>query len=469
MAKKLSPMDVYKLLPRLNCGRCGVSTCLGFSAKLVERTARLEECKPLFEEERYKDNLAQLKDILRPPVLEVAFGPSGREVRVGGKLVLHRHELRYMNPTVIAVDVWDDISESDLESRVKFIESFRYTYIGRELRLNALALRCRSGDPTRFQNTAERISKLTDLPIILCSFDPEALEAALIRIGDRRPLIYAATEDNWRDISELAKMYGCPVVASAPGNLAKLRGIVKALNGEGIDELILDPGTYTGEGLAYTVNSFTLLRWLACRQGDKLSGYPLLAIPAAVWVDEDLKGKAEEAGWMEAIITAMMIARYADIAIIHGLEVWQLLPNLILRENIYTDPVKPVSVEPGLREFGSPDDKSPLLVTTNFALTYFTVASDIESARLNCYLLVVDTEGLSVESSVAGRKLTAEKIAEAMKEYKVSEKVSHRKVVIPGLAARLKGELEDLTGWEVLVGPRDSSDIPSFLAKYWKV
>jgi acetyl-CoA decarbonylase/synthase complex subunit gamma len=469
MAKRLSPMDVYKLLPRLNCGRCGVSTCLGFSAKLVERTARLEECKPLFEEERYKDNLAQLKDILRPPVLEVAFGPPGREVRVGGKLVLHRHELRYMNPTVIAVDVWDDIGESDLESRVKFIENFRYTYIGRELRLNALALRCRSGNPTKFQNIAERVSKLTDLPIILCSLDPETLEAALIRIGDRRPLIYAATEDNWKDVAELAKMYKCPIVASAPGNLAKLRGLVKALNSEGIDELVLDPGTYAGEGLAYTVNSFTLLRWLACRQGDRLSGYPLLAIPAAVWVDEDLKDKAEEAGWMEAIITAMMIARYADIAIIHGLEVWQLLPNLILRENIYTDPVKPVSVEPGLREFGSPDDKSPLLVTTNFALTYFTVASDIESARLNCYLLVVDTEGLSVESSVAGRKLTAEKIAEAMKEYKVSEKVSHRKVIIPGLAARLKGELEDLTGWEVLVGPRDSSDIPSFLAKYWKV
>ncbi|MCS7113136.1 MAG: acetyl-CoA decarbonylase/synthase complex subunit gamma [Candidatus Bathyarchaeota archaeon] len=461
-------MDVYKLLPRLNCGRCGISTCLGFAAKLVERAARLEECTPLFEEERYRDNLSQLREVLRPPVLEVAFGPPGREVRVGGKLVLHRHELRYMNPTVLAVDVWDDI-EGDLESRVKLVDSLSYTYIGRELKLNALALRCRSGDPSRFQDLAEKVSKLTDLPIILCSLDPEALEAALLKVGDRRPLIYAATEDNWRDLSELAKMYGCPIVVSSPGNLSKLRGLVKVLNDEGVDRLVLDPGTYVGEGLAYTVNSFTLLRWLACRQGDRLSGYPLLAIPAVVWADEGFRGKPEEASWMEATVTAMMIARYADIAIIHGVEVWQLLPNLILRENLYTDPVKPVSVEPGLREFGSPDDRSPLLVTTNFALTYFTVSSDIESAKLNCYLLVVDTEGLSVESSVAGRKLTAEKIAEAMKEYRVAEKVSHRKVVIPGLAARLKGELEDLTGWEVLVGPRDSSDIPSFLAKYWRI
>lgn len=468
MAKKISPMDVYKLLPRLNCGRCGISTCLGFAAKLVERAARLEECTPLFEEERYRDNLSQLREVLRPPVLEVAFGPPGREVRVGGKLVLHRHELRYMNPTVLAVDVWDDI-EGDLESRVKLVDSLSYTYIGRELRLNALALRCRSGDPSRFQDLAEKVSKLTDLPIILCSLDPEALEAALLKVGDRRPLIYAATEDNWRDLSKLAKMYGCPIVVSSPGNLSKLRGLVKVLNDEGVDRLVLDPGTYVGEGLAYTVNSFTLLRWLACRQGDRLSGYPLLAIPAVVWADEEFKGKPEEASWIEATVTAMMIARYADIAIIHGVEVWQLLPNLILRENLYTDPVKPVSVEPGLREFGSPDDRSPLLVTTNFALTYFTVSSDIESAKLNCYLLVVDTEGLSVESSIAGRKLTAEKIAEAMKKYRVAEKVSHRKVVIPGLAARLKGELEDLTGWEVLVGPRDSSDIPSFLAKHWRI
>lgn len=469
MAKRISPMDIYKLLPRLNCGKCGVSTCLGFAAKLVERTAKLEECKPLLEEEKYRDSLAQLREVLRPPVKEVRFGPPGREAVVGGKLVLHRHELRYMNPTILAVDVWDDIGEAELESRVKLIENFKYTYIGRELKLNALALRCRSGDPSRFQDLASKVSKLTDLPIVLCSLDPEALEAALLRIRDRRPLIYAATEDNWRDVAELAKMYGCPVVASAPGDLSKLRGLVKVLNSEGLDDIVLDPGTFIGDGLAYTVNSFTILRWLACRQGDRLSGYPILAIPAVVWADEGFKDRPEEARWMESVLTAMMIVRYADIAIIHGLDVWQLLPNLILRENLYTDPVKPVSVEPGLREFGSPDDKSPLLVTTNFALTYFTVASDIESARLNCYLLVVDTEGLSVESSVAGRKLTAEKIASAMKEYRVSEKVSHRKMIIPGLAARLKGELEDLTGWEVLVGPRDSSDIPAFLAKYWKV
>lgn len=467
MAKRLSPIDVYKLLPRLNCGKCGVATCLGFAAKLVERTARLEECTPLLEEERYRGNLAQLRELLRPPVVEVRFGSPGREASVGGKLVLHRHELRYMNPTVIAVDLSDNMSEEEVESRVRYVEKFGYIYIGRELKLNALALRCSSGNPVRFQSFVDRIVKLTDLPLILCSLDPEVLEAGLLRASDRKPLLYAATEGNWREVADLSKMYGCPVVASSPGDLAKLRGLVKALNGEGIGDIVLDPGTYPAEGLAYTVNSFTILRWLACREGDRLSGYPLLAVPAAVWADPELKANPEKAAWMEAILSSMMVARYADLMIIRGLEVWQLLPTLILRENLYTDPVKPVSVEPGLREFGSPDDKSPLLVTSNFALTYFTVASDIESAKLDCYLLVVDTEGLSVESAVAGRKLTAEKIAEAMKEYRVEEKVSHRRVVIPGLAARLRGELEDLTGWEVLVGPRDSSDIPKFLSKYW--
>jgi len=163
----------------------------------------------------------------------------------------------------------------------------------------------------------------------------------------------------------------------------------------------------------------------------------------------------------------MLIARYADLLILHGLEGWSLLPNLILRANIYTDPRKPVAVEPGLRVFGSPDENSPVLVTSNYALTFFTVQSDIESAGISCYLLVVDSEGYAVESAVAGRKMTAQTIADAIKSFGIEEKVKHRYLIIPGLAARLSGEIEELTGWKVLVGPRDSSGIQAFLKENW--
>ncbi|MEM2912517.1 MAG: acetyl-CoA decarbonylase/synthase complex subunit gamma, partial [Candidatus Bathyarchaeia archaeon] len=153
--------------------------------------------------------------------------------------------------------------------------------------------------------------------------------------------------------------------------------------------------------------------------------------------------------------------------IFHSIDGWVLLPNVVLRQNIYTDPRKPVAVEPGLKIFGKPDENSPVMMTTNFALTYYTVASDIESAGINCYLIVVDTEGIAVDSAVAGRKLTAEKVAEAIKTVKVEEKVKHRKLIIPGKAARLSGEIEELSGWQVMVGPRDSSDIPKFLQEKW--
>jgi acetyl-CoA decarbonylase/synthase complex subunit gamma len=164
----------------------------------------------------------------------------------------------------------------------------------------------------------------------------------------------------------------------------------------------------------------------------------------------------------------MLIVHFADVLIMHSVDGWTLLPNVILRQNIYTDPRKPVAVEPGLKVIGSPDENSPVMFTTNFALTYYTVASDIESAKVNAYLLVVDTEGIAVESAVAGRKLTADKVAESIKACGVENKVKHRKLIIPGKAARLSGEIEEASGWQVLVGPTDSSEIPKFLQEKWQ-
>jgi acetyl-CoA decarbonylase/synthase complex subunit gamma len=210
-----------------------------------------------------------------------------------------------------------------------------------------------------------------------------------------------------------------------------------------------------------------MIRRAACKRGDELLGFPLMGVPLIAWTE---KGEAPEeiAKWREAYLAAMLIVRYADIAILHNVDGWALLPPVILRQNIYTDPRKPVAVEPGLKVFGTPDENSPVMFTTNFALTYYTVASDIESAKINTYLLVVDTEGIAVDSAVAGRKLTAEKVAEAIKTSGIENKVKHRKLIIPGKAARLSGEIEELSGWQVLVGPRDSSDIPKFLQEKWQ-
>lgn len=191
-----------------------------------------------------------------------------------------------------------------------------------------------------------------------------------------------------------------------------------------------------------------------------------MGTPITAWI-ENAGNRVEVAKWNEAYLAAALIDRYADLLILHSTEGWVLLPNVVLRQNIYTDPRKPVAVEPGLRTLGKPNHDSPVMFTTNFALTYYTVESDIESAGVDSYLLVVDSEGIAVDCAVAGRKLTADKVAEAVKEADIAQKVKHRKLIIPGKAARLSGEIEEATSWQVLVGPRDSSDIPKFLKEKW--
>jgi acetyl-CoA decarbonylase/synthase complex subunit gamma len=228
----------------------------------------------------------------------------------------------------------------------------------------------------------------------------------------------------------------------------------------------LDPGTFTGAGLGDTINNFTMIRRAACNIGDELLGYPLIGTPITAW-NETTNSPTVNA-WNEAYVASMLVTRFADVLIMHGTEGWALLPLTFLRQNIYTDPRKPVAVKAGLRVIGNPDENSPVLMTSNFALTYYTVAQDIESAGISAYLIVVDSEGTAIDSGVAGRKLTAEIVADSIKESKLEEKVKHRKLIIPGKAARISGEIEELSNWEVLVGPRDSSGIPKFLKDKWK-
>jgi acetyl-CoA decarbonylase/synthase complex subunit gamma len=380
---------------------------------------------------------------------------------------MYRHELTYFNPTAIAIDVTDEMPEEELLSRIKRTEEFRFEYIGQILKLDMIAVRSTSNDPDKFKAVVKKVAENTKLPMVLCSLNPNVLEAGLMAAPKARPLLYAATKDNWREMAELALMYGCPLTVSAPNNLKLLKSLAKTLVEYGVEDLVLDPGTFAGDGLADTLNNFTMIRRAACKHGDELLGFPLMGVPMTVWLDS--AGIAQEiVKWREAYLAAMLIVRFADILIMHSLDGWALLPNVILRQNIYTDPRKPVAVEPGLKVFGTPDENSPVMFTTNFALTYYTVASDIESAKVNAYLLVVDTEGIAVDSAVAGRKLTAEKVADALKASRIENKVKHRKLIIPGKAARLSGEIEELSGWQVIVGPRDSSDIPKFLQEKWQ-
>jgi len=461
-----SPLDAYKHLPKTNCKECGEANCLAFAAKLVNREVTHERCPPLLTRQ-YGKSLAQLKEMLKPAIKEVVIGTGEKAVKIGGKLVMYRHEFAYSNPTAIAIDVSDEMSEEEILDRIKRIAGFSFDYIGQTLKLDLIAVRSTSSDPERFKATVRKIAENTDLSLILCSLSSSVLEAGLAAVPRSKPLLYAATKDNWKQMADLALRNGCPLAVSAPNDLKLLKSLTKTLLEYGVEDLVLDPGTFVADGLSTTLNNFTMIRKAACKEGDELLGFPLIGVPMVAWLD---RGEVAEeiAKWREACLAALLIVRFADVLILHSTDGWSLLPNVVLRQNLYTDPRRPVAVRAGLRAFGCPDGNSPVMFTTNFALTYYTVASDIESAKVNAYLIVVDTEGIAVDSAVAGRKLTAEKVADAIKASGVESKVKHRNIIIPGKAARISGEIERMSGWQVLVGPRDSSDIPKFLQEKWQ-
>ena len=464
--KELSPIDIYKLLPKTNCKECGQDNCMAFATKIVNRELTIDQCPPLLKKENEKA-YAKLQDLLKPAVKEIVVGVGDKAKKIGGKLVMYRHEFTYQNPTAIAIDVTDEMPEQEVISRVQRTDNFSFEYIGTTLKLDMIAVRCTSEDADKFKATVKKVSETTTLPLILCTLNPAIAEAGLMAAPKARPLLYAANASNWKDMAELSLMYNCPLVASAPNDLNTLVSLAKTLMAYGVKDIVLDPGTFMNEGLGDTLNNFTMLRRAATKGGEELAGLPLIGIPMVAWVD---KGETADdlIKWREASIASMLIVRYADVLVLHGNDGWSLLPTTVLRQNIYTDPRKPVAVAPGLKVFGTPDENSPVLFTSNFALTYYTVASDLDTNKLNAYLIVVETEGSAIDSGVAGRKLTAERVAEAIKASGVESKVKHRKIIIPGKASRISGEIEELSGWKVQVGPRDSSEIPKYLIEKWQ-
>ena len=451
----VTAMDVYRLLPKTNCAKCGEASCMAFATKLSQKEIDLELCTQLSANEADK-----LADVLAPAVKEIMVGKGNKAMIIGGDEVLYRYELTYYNPTPLVIDISDDMDPAAFEERVKKIENTEFERTGEVLTLDAIALRNKSGDVSKFKEAAEKL-KNSILALVLCSFDPEAMKAALKAVGDARPLIYGATENNIEEMAALALEYDCPVALFVPNDLEKMKELSRILRVKGIKDIILDPGTYVNGGIGDTLDNFVMIRRLAIEERDEDFRFPILGVPAIAWLesDEDDVNTAIK----EATIAATLMDKYADVMIIHGTEIWELIPVLTLRQSVYTDPRKPQAVDPGLYEFGEVNEDSPVALTTNFALTYYTVEGDLKSGKANGYLLVLDTEGRAVDVSVAGSQFNGKSVADLIKETGIEDKVKTRKMVIPGLGAPVSGEIEDESGWEILVGPRDSSALSDFL------
>lgn len=453
---QVTAMEIYRLLPKTNCAKCGEASCMAFATKLSDKDIDLELCTQLAA-----DEMEQLENLLAPAVREITIGKGSKTMVLGGDEVLYRFELTYYNQTPMVIDINDNLDDTALEERVKTIEETEFERTGEQLVLDGIALRHVSGDKDKFAETASKL-KSSKLPLVLCSLDPEAMKAALEKVGDERPLIYAATENNIEDMAALAIKYDCPLALFVPNDLEKMKELSRTLRSKGINDIVLDPGTYVDDGIGDTLDNFIMIRRLAVEEKDEDFRFPILGIPALTWLYEkdEIQG-----GIKEATIAATLINKYADILIIHGTNIWELIPILTLRQSVFTDPRKPQAVDPGIYEFGELKEDSPVLLTTNFALTFYTVEGDLKSGKASCYLLVLDTEGRAVDVSLAGSQLTGESVAELIKESGIEDKVKTRTLIIPGLAAPISGEIEDESGWDVVVGPRDSSAVPDFFVK----
>jgi len=454
---KVTAMDVYRLLPQTNCEDCGEASCMAFATKLSEKEVDLAKCSELTGV-----GFKKLNDLLAPVVKEIIIGKDDKACVIGGDEVLYRYEESYYNQTVLAIDIPDDLDFNEFDEKVKAIENTEFERTGEILRLDAIALRNKSGDPNKFADCAKKL-KTVNYPVFLVTFDPIAMEEALKAIGDERPLMYAATKDNIFAMAELAIKYQCPLTVFSPGNIEILKDLVFTLRSNGVEDIVLDPGTLTHKAIGNTLDNFVMSRRLAIENKDENFRYPLLGVPALVRLnneDDEIKK-----GTMEATIASTLMNKYADALILKGTDIWELIPVLTLRQSLYTDPRKPQAVDAGIYEIGEVDENSAVLLTTNFSLTYYTVDGDLKSGNTNCYLLVLDTVGKAVDVAIAGGQFDGKSVADLIKDSGIEDKVKTRKMIIPGLAASLSGEIEDETGWDVLVGPRDSSSVAEFIAE----
>ncbi len=446
----LTGIEIFKKLPKTNCAECGVPTCLAFAMKLAAGQAELSACPYVSEEAK-----AALEEASAPPIRPVVIGTGDKALKIGGETVMFRHEKRFVNPTGIAVLVTDKMNEAEVDKRLKKLNELKFERVGLILQADLVAVKGESGDPAQFETLVKKVKeKLDGKGMVLMSEDPKVLSAGAKACADRKPLLYAATKANADAMAGLAKEISAPLAVKG-NSLDELAELTTKLTAAGLKDLVLDSGARTPKKL---LEDQIIMRRAALMKKFRPLGFPTITFPCEMTTDP----------MKETLLASMLVAKYGGIVVLSDLEGHSLFPLLLERMNIYTDPQRPMATTQGIYEIGGPNENSPVLITSNFSLTYFIVSGEIEGSRTPSWLLVKDTEGLSVMTAWAAGKFGADVIGPFVKKCGIADKVKHRKLIIPGYAAVISGELEEeLPDWQVMIGPRDAGHIPAFL-KMWK-
>jgi acetyl-CoA decarbonylase/synthase complex subunit gamma len=377
-------------------------------------------------------------------------GAGVRKATTGGETVQYRHEKTFFNPTLLAGAVSSDISAADLEAKLKGWNAFQYERVGFNLRPELAVVNDVNGDAAAFGAVAKQIAETSEFNLVLMTEDLAVMKAGVEAAGFKRPLMYAATEANADDFGALALENDLPLALKAE-SIDGVTALSDKLTGMGLKDLVIDTGA---REVKQALEDQIALRRAALKDGNRAVGFPSITFPCAMADNLD----------MEALIGAMFVAKYGGIVVFSDLASEVVFPLLLERLNIFTDPQRPMTVEEGIYEIGNPDENSPVMVTTNFALTYFIVSGEIEGSRVPTWLLIKDSEGLSVLTAWAAGKFAGDDVGMFVKKSGIMDKVKHQELVIPGYAAAIVGDIEEeLPGWTITVGPREAAHIPAFL------
>jgi acetyl-CoA decarbonylase/synthase complex subunit gamma len=437
----LSGLDIFKLLPKTNCGDCGVPTCMAFAMKIAQKKAELSSCPHASEEAK-----AALGAASEPPIRVVKIG-RGKGLEIGGETVLFRHEKTFFHPAGIGLEVRTSEGEGRILEDVRQFEDFRAERVGEILKGDLYLIRHDAGDKAAFLRTLALIKAHSEKGLILDCPQEEALRDGLGLLANEKPAVYLRNPLTEADIG-LAKTSGASLILTAASH-QELASQAEKARQAGLTDLILD---LRGGGLGGAIENNAILRRSALKKSFKPFGFPLFA-------------RLEDGDGNDSLAAAAaLLCKYASIIVLPRFDRALLYTLFTLRQNIYTDPQKPIQVDPKVYAIGEPTPSSPVFVTTNFSLTYFIVSGEIENSGISAHLVVCDTEGQSVLTAWAGGKFVPEKIAKFIQEIKLEEKVTTRKIVIPGFVAQISGELEEkLPGWEVIVGCQEAADIAAFV------
>ena len=438
----LTGLQIQKLLPKTNCKECGSNTCLAFAMKLAAKKAELSQCPYASEEAKRVLGAAS-----EPPVKCIELG-SDRTLQLGGETVLYRHEKTFVHQTALAVNVNETDPQELIDSTLGHVRDYVMERVGETLRVDMVGVTQLGRDAHGFVELCKKAWDTAQRPLVIRSADPEALVAAAEAVKGTRSVLACALSETAGTLRQAAENFGHVLAVTAP-DLDALVSVTTKLREEGFNDLILCFQTHS---LSEQFQTNSIARRAALKDNFRPLGYPSLTFVKPQGLLED------------TVLAINEISKYGGVCVLPSFDPAQIASLMTLRLNIYTDPQKPIQVEPRAYEIGEPKPDSPVFVTTNFSLTYFIVSGEIENCGISAWLVVPECEGMSVLTAWAAGKFSGATIGKFVKEIGLENRVSTREIIIPGYVSQISGELEEnLPNWKVTVGPQEAADLESFV------